>query len=126
MGLKPRRSGDRRLDRIEDKLDKEINASAAFRGELREFVKHSTSRSEAVNTKANEIGRACDVKTAAVAQDLQAHKDDKGAHGVGEEKIAKKEFDTKIMGWASVGAAALAAFGGIIGAAMHRLWSHAP
>lgn len=99
---------DERLDRIEEKLDNEILASATFRGELRQFMVNSDSFVKAVSAK-----------TSAVDRDLQDHKSDNDAHGAG----VKREFDGKLIGWATVGATLIASFGGVIGGAIHKFWS---
>ena len=100
---------DARLNRIEDKLDSEIQASATFRGELRQYMKGQTEYTDAVNAKASSIAAA-----------VQAHKDDPDAHGAG----VKRQIDVKVLGWAGVGATLLASFGGVIGAWAHKLWNH--
>jgi hypothetical protein len=102
-----------RLTRIEDKLDREIEVAATFRGRLEQYMKGQSEYIDAVGDKVRKIEAA-----------LQAHKDDNRAHGLGDQKDAKTAFDSKVMGWAGVGAAALATFGGVIGAWAHKLWSH--
>jgi len=101
-------SDDNRLNRIEDKLDKMIETSALFQGEFRQFVSNSTSYVEAVSKKTDDIRVS-----------LEAHKVDKDAHGAG----VKRDIDTKLIGWAGVGATVMAGLAGFIGAEFHKLWS---
>ena len=97
-----------RLNRIEEKLDKEITASAEFRGELRAYMAGAKEYTAAVSAKAGK------------AQDgLDAHEKDPNAHGAG----VKREIDGKVLGWAGVAVGILTVFGGAVGAGIHKLFA---
>lgn len=104
-------SDEARLNRIEGKLDSVVKESSELRGEIRQFMSNSQSYTAAVSMKAEGVRTM-----------LDNHEKDPDAHGAG----VKREIDGKVIGWATVGATILASFGGVIGAAMHKLWSHAP
>lgn len=95
---------EQRLNRIEDALTGEIKESATFRGELRQFMSNSDSFIKAVNAKADRINAA-----------IVEHKDDQNAHGAG----LKREFDGKIVAWATV----ISGFSGFIGAIAHKFFN---
>lgn len=99
---------DDRVGRIESKLDKEVEASATFRGELRQFMASSDSYLRAVSIKAGETRVA-----------LDDHEKDPDAHGAG----VRREIDGKIATWATIGATFMASCGGVIGWLAHKLGS---
>lgn len=94
-----------RLDRIEEKLDSEILASATFRGELRQFMSNSDSYVKAVSAKA-EVARKL----------LDDHKADLDAHGSGAKRQMTGGFLTTLT--------AVGGFSGLIGAGFHWLMTH--
>jgi hypothetical protein len=110
---------EERLNRLEDKLDGVVRESSELRGEIREFMKNASSYTAAVSAKATQVGWDCDKKTENVRTALDAHKTDADAHGAGVQRA----LDGKMLGWAGVGAGILAAFGGVIGGVVHKLWS---
>lgn len=94
-----------RLDRIEEKLDNEILASATFRGELRQFMSNSDSFVKAVSSKADWARRA-----------LDEHKIDLDAHGSGAKRQMTGGFLTTLT--------AVGGFSGLIGAGFHWFMTH--
>lgn len=104
-------SDEKRLDRIEEKLDGEIQASATFRGELRQFMVSSSQYTSSVSAKAD-----------AIRESLEEHKTDKDSHGAG----VKRELDGRAMGWVTVAATLIAGFAGAIGAAVHKAMGNHP
>ncbi len=110
-------SDEKRLDRIEEKLDSVVKESSELRGEIRQFMTNSASYTAAVSSKATQVGWDCDKKTEAVRASLEAHEKSPDAHGAG----VKREIDGKIVGWATVAATALASCGGVIGWLVHKV-----
>ncbi len=92
---------EKRIVRIETKLDREIKESATFRGEHRQFM------AALPTTIASAVHSA-----------VEAHNSDMNAHGAG----VKRDLDKKVVGWVTAGAAVLGIFSGAIGAGLHKFW----
>lgn len=102
---------EKRLDRIEEKLDGVVKESAELRGEIRQFTSNMKDYTDAVSVKA---GKAMDA--------LDVHEKDPDAHGAG----VKREIDGKLVGWITAGAAVLGCFGGIVGSLVHKFMGRQP